>query len=113
MSNKIGIYGNDDTREVYLKPFEDDSWSEYQDDMKKHGIYYNEKGVSPIKIIKRENQNPLFVIGYEDDGVLGFKKENGYYVTCKDVSWIDDLINNLEFVKKECEEVKRVCAERK
>lgn len=100
---KIGEYYSNKSGTRYYKKYEDDSWEDYQEDMKRCGIYYNGKGVKPIKVIHRENHNPLIVIGWEDDGQLGFEKNNYVYANSFDASWIDGLIENLELVKRELE----------
>ena len=79
---------------------EDQTWDEETiEELKDSNVYYNH-GVHPIKIVPRGLQNPLIVIGWEDDGQIGFEKEYESYKDGFDSFWIDSLIENLQAVKK-------------
>ena len=62
-------------------------------------------GCKPIMIIPRKNNNPLIVIGGEDDGQIFFHTYFGQFENTMDCYWIDSLIADLQ-------EVKRICVEK-
>lgn len=56
--------------------------------LKQQGIYYD-KGVFAVKVEERINNNPLFILGMEDDGTIYFDANDGTRFDC---SWAGDLI---------------------
>lgn len=68
--------------------------------VKQHWIFFN-GDVMPVMLVKRKNSPPLFTIGWEDDGVIGFHKYiNNQFVTSASVDWIDSVIENLRNAKE-------------
>lgn len=67
----------------------------------KYHIIYN-GGIKPVKIVFRENDNPLCVLGSEDDGTLYFKKyyKTNDYMNSFDMSWLSNIISQLEDVRR-------------
>ena len=56
--------------------------------LKQQGIYYD-KGVFAVKVEERINNNPLFILGIEDDGNIYFDANGGTHFDC---GWAGDLI---------------------
>lgn len=69
------------------------------------GIIFHHGGVTPIRIIPRENCNPLLQLGGEDDGHIWFKKDaNDDNVF--DVYWATTLIKDLRMALKIFKKIK-------
>lgn len=97
------VIGRETGRSFYIFCNEDDGFD--LDTMKcieELGIIYD-KGVTPIRILQRENMNPLVQIGFVDDYKIGFDDRS----LCIDSSWIDSLIDCLCKAKRKCEEIKQ------
>lgn len=61
----------------------------------------NGDAVRPIKIFGKKD-NPLIVIGSEDDGTICFETSYGNYTNVFSSYWIDSLIADLTEAKKKC-----------
>lgn len=73
----------------------------------KHHIIFmpdRKDAVHPVMIIEREGENPLIVIGVEDDGTLYFDRRNGTFNHAFDSYWIDSLVRTLLEAKSRIEE---------
>ena len=71
---------------------------------KEHDIIFmtSGNGVMPIMILNKESDNPLFVIGHEDDGTLYFDREYGHISNSFSYYWVKSLISDLEEALKVC-----------
>ena len=69
------------------------SWQnvEVQKELEAEGIVFP-GGLFAVKIVKRKMNNPLFVLGQEDDDRLFFEKYDGNWVGF-DMLWSHDLTN--------------------
>lgn len=69
-----------------------------------HNIVFKTSGdaVMPIMIINKDSENPLFVIGHEDDGTIQFEREYGNLSHCFSFYWVKSLIADLEEALKIC-----------
>lgn len=83
-------------RYTYAAP--DQFWSDevIKTIRKRDNVIYH-KGVFGIRIIPRENSNPLLELLSEDDGFLQSSDRAGARIV--DASWADDLISVLEDAK--------------
>lgn len=59
-------------------------------------------GVMPIMIINKDSDNPLFVIGSEDDGTIRFDRKYGSFSNCFSFYWAKALIADLEEALRIC-----------
>ena len=68
--------------------------------IEQHKIFF--KGdVMPVKLVKGKSDYPLFVIGWEDDGQIGFYRHIHNNFICEaNINWIDNLIENLRDAKE-------------
>ena len=64
-----------------------------------HDIVFKTSGdaVMPIMIINKDSDNPLFVIGYEDDGTIQFERKYGQLINCFSFYWVKSLIADTKF----------------
>lgn len=71
---------------------------------KEHDIIFKTSGngVMPIMILNKDSDNPLFVIGHEDDGTLYFDREYGHISNSFSYYWVKSLIADLEAALKVC-----------
>ena len=60
--------------------------------------------VTPIMVTGKKD-NPLIVIGSEDDGTISFHREAGCYQNLMSAYWIPHLIADLEAAKTYCDNV--------
>jgi hypothetical protein len=75
---------------------------------KEHNIVFmtSGDGVMPIMIINKDSDNPLFVIGHEDDGTIQFDREYGHLSHCFSFYWVKSLIADLEEALRVCKKSK-------
>lgn len=68
----------------------------------KYNIFFNGNGIRPVMLIPCDNQEGCcVVIGHEDDGVIGFRRDIfGNFLDAMSPYWIDDLIENLTDAKE-------------
>ena len=59
-------------------------------------------GVMPVMLLNKDSQNPLFVLGSEDDGTIFFKREYGQFVNTFSSYWAKSLIADLEEALRVC-----------
>ena len=71
---------------------------------KEHNIVFmtSGNGVMPIMILNKDSDNPLFVIGHEDDGTLYFDREYGNISNSFSYYWVKSLIADLEEALRIC-----------
>ena len=60
--------------------------------------------VLPIMIIYREDAEPLFVIGNEDDGTITFDRNGGQFMNRFSSGWAESLISDLKEALEICKE---------
>ena len=79
--------------------WDDDTLKELRD---KYNIFFNSRGVRPVMLVPRSNQEGCcVVIGHEDDGTIGFRRDMfGNFVDAMSPYWIDDLIKDLTDAKE-------------
>lgn len=81
------------------------SWSDevIEEIKREHLVIFNRKWRHAVRIIPRENTNPLFQILVEDDGALFVSNRQGLEF---DMHWTDSIIEALTEAKKYWEEIK-------
>lgn len=70
-------------------------------------------GVTPIMIVEREREEPLIVIGGEDDGKIFFYKPYGQFTNVLSVYWIPYLVSDLLKAKEIVDLKERLESEQK
>ena len=107
------LYDNMETMDVLYENYvvQDQTYdkSTLKELRKKHNIFFlsGSNGCKPIKVVPRKGQNPLIVLGYEDDGCIWFEKQSGNYRNAFDSSLIDGLIVDLTAAKHYVEQLKK------
>ena len=85
---------------------EDQRWDEatLRELKEKYNIVFmtQKDGVMPIMILNKDSDNPIFVIGSEDDGRLHFKRKYGNFSNCFSFHWTKFLIADLEEALRIC-----------
>lgn len=70
----------------------------------RYNIFFMSNGrdaATPLMVIPRPRLSPLIVIGWEDDGSIGFNRDkSGNWETCFDGYWADSFIADLQAAKK-------------
>lgn len=70
----------------------------------KYNIFFMSNGkdaATPLMVIPRPGMNPLIVVGWEDDGQIGFDKDQyGNWVKTFSAGWIDSFIADLQAAKE-------------
>lgn len=69
-----------------------------------HNIIFKTSGdgVMPIMILNKDSDNPLFVIGHEDDGRIFFDREYGSINNSFSYYWVKSLIADLNEALRLC-----------
>lgn len=62
----------------------------------KYNIFFRPDSATPLMVIPRPGINLLIVIGWEDDGTIGFNKRNGGWENCFDSYWLDGFLADLQ-----------------
>ena len=85
---------------------EDQRWdaATLQQLREEYNIFFMSNGkdaVNPLMVIPRGAGSPLIVVGWEDDGQIGFNKnEYGNWVKTFSAFWIDSFIDDLLAAKR-------------
>lgn len=97
----------------YFKRYDDPEWSEEDDDFRlsafdqewdaatrkqlrdEYNIIFN-GGVHPVLVLGKDSKYPLLVIGFEDDGVICFRRRFGQFENCFSPYWVDKLVDTLK-----------------
>ena len=69
----------------------------------KYNIFFmsnGKDGATPLMLIPRPRTSPLIVVGWEDDGSIGFNKNEGGWEKCFDSYWIESFIADLQAAKE-------------
>ena len=92
---RISTY--EDGGRMYIEA-KDQTWSNKtaQDELLSLNVVFKSCGVSPIRILPRQNSNPLLQIGSEDDGRICFSKTDQIF----DAFWANSLISDLQTALK-------------
>lgn len=63
----------------------------------KHNVVFMTmgNGVKPVMFIMRDGENPLIVIGVEDDGTITFERKYGQFTCAMDMGWVPHLVCDL------------------
>lgn len=90
--------GKDDDR-WYFSAY-DQCWDDatLKELWEEHHVIFMPDGIDAVHavmIVEREGENPLIVIGVEDDGTLYFDRKYGQFAHGFDASWIDSLVGTL------------------
>ena len=64
--------------------------------LRKEGIIYHKGGLFAIKLEERINNNPLCIVGLEDDGCIHFHKNKYGWEIKFDAYWLQDLMSLTE-----------------
>ena len=60
------------------------------------------RGVIPIMILNKDSENPLLVLGNEDDGTISFDRKYGGFLNKFSSYWVKSLIADLEEALRIC-----------
>ena len=60
----------------------------------------NGDGVIPVMVTHYESNNPIIVLGIEDDGTIQFPRHYSQYDFCFSAYWIDGLCADLQEAKR-------------
>lgn len=86
----IAVYA--DEHEMYISA-DNQEWSAAAtQELNELDIFFNNNGVTPVRLIKRHNSNPLIQLGTEDDGTIYFHDTD----PCFDIYWARHLVFDLE-----------------
>ena len=59
-------------------------------------------GVTPVLVLHKDSDNPLFVLGFEDDGTIVFERKYNQFCNTFSAHWAKSLIADLEEAVKFC-----------
>ena len=94
---------------------EDQTWDAetIQELREKYNVIYN-GGIRAYRIVPRKDSQlpPFVIVGHEDDGIIQFSRDYGYYEDCFSSYWLNSIIRDLEEVKSFIEE-KDFCEQKK
>lgn len=111
-----GEFGDGPYRELIFVA-EDQCWDEatLEELQTKYNIIFmtSGDGVRPIMIVEREREEPLIVIGGEDDGKIFFYKPYGQFANSLSVYWIPYLVSDLLKAKEIVDLKERLESEQK
>lgn len=108
MLQYIGIPEPGEYDEPFMLSAEDQNWDDatLKQLRDEYHIFFMSSGdsVTPIMVTGKKD-NPLIVIGSEDDGTISFHREAGCYQNLMSAYWIPHLIADLEAAKTYCDNV--------
>ena len=95
---RISTY--EDVDRFYIEA-KDQTWSNKiaQAELLSLNVVFKSCGVLPIRILPRQNSNPLLQIGSEDDGRICFSKGDPTFDAFWAKSLIDDLQTSLKIIQ--------------
>lgn len=92
--------------EPFMLCAEDQSWDKatLKQLREEHDIIFmtGGNGVMPILVLNKESEHPIFVLGFEDDGVIKFKRRYGSFTNRFSPYWVKSLIADLREAVKFC-----------
>lgn len=59
-------------------------------------------GVTPVMVLNKDSDNPILVLGSEDDGTIKFKRRYGNFVNAFSSYWAKFLIADIEEALRIC-----------
>lgn len=69
----------------------------------RYNIFFMSNGrdaATPLMVIPRPGKSTLIVVGWEDDGTIGFNRGDYGWETCFDSYWINSFIADLQVAKE-------------
>lgn len=92
--------------EPFMLCAEDQAWDEatLKQLREEHNVIFmtSGDGVMPVLVLHKDSDNPLFVLGSEDDGTIQFERRYNHFCNTFSAYWAKSLIADLEEAVRFC-----------